>query len=158
MKTIYLGLGSNVGMRDENVRRSILMLKPEIAIIQVSPLYDTEPMYNTGQPRFLNVVCEATTEISAADVLKKIKGIENAMGEHKHNEPRVIDLDLLFYGSETVDTPELKVPHPRIAERAFVLIPMSDIAPNFTHPVLGSTIVELRDDLGVVSGLKKYEI
>ncbi len=134
------------------------MLAPEIVVKKVSSVYETAPMYVIEQSKFLNEVCEAMTALSASDVLKKIKLVEKEMGEHKHNEPRVIDLDLLFYGSETIDTPELKIPHPRIAERAFVLMPMSDIAPNFTHPVLGSTIVELRDDLDVVSGLKKYAI
>ena len=158
MKTIYLGLGSNLGDREANLRRALAALAPEINVTKVSPTYETEPMYVMDQPKYLNAVCGATTEISPPNILRKIKETEKEMGEHAHNEPRIIDIDLLFYGNEIVRTPELVIPHPKISERAFVLMPLSDIAPDFVHPVLGSTIAELRDALGEVSGIQKYEI
>ncbi len=147
MRTIYLGLGSNLGDRDANLKKALAALAPEISVTKASKTYETEPMYVTDQPRFLNMVCEATTELSATDVFKKIQAIEKEMGEHAHNQPRVIDIDMLFYGNDIVDTPELTVPHPKIAERRFVLEPMADIAPYFVHPVLHVTIRELRDRL-----------
>jgi 2-amino-4-hydroxy-6-hydroxymethyldihydropteridine diphosphokinase len=143
VKTIYLGLGSNLGERDENLKKALASLAPEITVTKTSKMYETEPMYVTEQPEFLNMVCEATTELSAADVFKKIRTIEKAMGEHEHNAPRVIDIDILFYGNDIIDTPELTVPHPKIAERGFVLMPMAGIASDFVHPVLHVTIAQL---------------
>ncbi len=106
-------------------------------------------MYNTEQPKFLNMVCEATTTLAPLQVLHKLQNVERDAGrkEYTHNQPRVIDVDLLFYGDEVVKTPELTIPHPKIAERGFVLIPMSEIAPDFMHPALGVTIAELRNKL-----------
>ncbi len=155
MKTIYLGLGSNLGDRQQNLLLALAALEPEVTIQKTSFTCETDAMYNVGQPKFLNVVCEAVTQLPPFGVLRKIKKIEMAMGRHAHNEPRVIDIDLLFYGNEIMETQELKVPHPSIAERAFVLVPMADIAPRFTHPILHCTIAELRDRLGVVSGIQK---
>ena len=140
---IYFGLGSNLGDREKNLRRALASLAPEITVEKSSPVYETEPMYNASQPKFLNAVYAATTELPAADVLKKLKSIETEMGRHEHNQPRVIDLDLLLYGDGIIETPELTVPHPKIAERWFVLKPLADIAPDFVHPVLGVTIAEL---------------
>ena len=143
MKTIYLGLGSNLEDKEANLRYATEMLAPEIKVTKTSKVYETEPMYIEDQPKFLNMVVAATTELLAKEVFEKIKSIEKEMGEHEHNEPRIIDIDLLFYGSEIINTPELTVPHPKIAERQFVLEPMADIAPEFIHPVLNVTIAEL---------------
>ena len=148
MTTIYLALGSNLGDREEYLRQARAKLAPEIIVGKISPVYEAEPMYNTVQPTFLNAVCEAATALSSEEVLAKIQGIEREMGEHVHNQPRIIDIDLLFYGSLTAVFPRLTVPHPKIAERAFVLAPMADIAPDFVHPVLGVTIAELLAQLG----------
>jgi 2-amino-4-hydroxy-6-hydroxymethyldihydropteridine diphosphokinase len=143
VKTIYLGLGSNLEDKEANLRYATEMLAPEIKVTKTSKVYETEPMYIEDQPKFLNMVVAATTELLAKEVFEKIKSIEKEMGEHEHNEPRIIDIDLLFYGSEIINTPELTVPHPKIAERQFVLEPMADIAPEFIHPVLNVTIAEL---------------
>lgn len=143
VETIYLGLGSNLGDREKNLLHALAALAPEIMVNKKSMLYHTAPMYVEEQPEFLNMVCEATTELSAEDVLKKIRSIEKEMGEHAHNQPRVIDVDVLFYGREQIRTPELTIPHPGIAERPFVLNPMNEIAPDFVHPVSGATIAEL---------------
>ena len=143
MTTIYLGLGSNLGDREGNIKQALVMLAPDIVVGKISKFYDTEPMYNTEQPEFLNGAVEATTELSAEKVLQKIQSIEKEMGEHEHNQPRVIDIDVLFYGNEIVQTNELTIPHPNIAERRFVLEPLAEIVPDFVHPVLGVTIAEL---------------
>ena len=118
-----------MGDRETNLKRAIVALAPEITVTKTSSVTETEPMYNTAQPKFLNAVCEATTGLSAPDTLAKLKSIEKQMGEHEHNQPRVVDLDLLLYGEDTINTPELTVPHPKIAERPFVLIPLTEIAP-----------------------------
>ncbi len=149
MKTIYIGLGSNLGEREEALQRALAALAPEIIVTKTSSILETEPMYNTEQPKFLNMVCEATTTLAPLQVLHKLQNVERDAGrkEYTHNQPRVIDVDLLFYGDEVVKTPELTIPHPKIAERGFVLIPMSEIAPDFMHPALGVTIAELRNKL-----------
>lgn len=119
------------------------LLGPEIQIVQRSSMYESEPMYMAQQPKFLNMALEARTTVSPWATLEKLKKIEIVMGEHEHNKPRVIDLDLLFYGDEIIETPELTVPHPKIAERRFVLEPMVEIAPDFVHPTFGVSISAL---------------
>ena len=158
MTTIYLGLGSNLGDRAENLRQAIEKLAPEISVTKVSPVYETEPMYGAQQAKFLNAVVEADTGLAAMEVLRKIKAIEKEMGEHEHNGPRTIDLDVLFYANEKIETPELTIPHSGIAERAFVLMPMNDIAPDFVHPVLRGTIAELLAQLADTSDVQKTNI
>lgn len=145
MKTIYIGLGSNLGDRDANLKRAIKALAPEVTVTKLSAIYETVPMYVEHQPKFLNMACEATTELAPLQVLHKLQQVEREGGReaHTHNQPRTIDADLLFYGNETLKTSELTVPHPQIVERGFVLIPMNDIAPDFVHPILGVTIAEL---------------
>lgn len=147
MTTVYLGLGSNLGDREANIKKALASLAPEITVTKISKMYETGPMYNTAQPKFLNGAIEGATELSAPDVLKKIKSIEREMGEHAHNEPRIIDLDLLFYGNEVIDTAELIVPHPNILERPFVLVPMNDIAPDLMHPVRRISIHRLLQNM-----------
>lgn len=121
------------------------LLPPLVTIEATSPVYDTDPMYFQDQPRFYNIVVRGKTKLSPADLLAHTQSIEVMMGREgkTHNRPRVIDIDILFYGDETVDTPDLILPHPRIAQRAFVLVPMCDIAPKFVHPVLRVTVADL---------------
>ncbi|OGG52836.1 2-amino-4-hydroxy-6-hydroxymethyldihydropteridine diphosphokinase [Candidatus Kaiserbacteria bacterium RIFCSPLOWO2_12_FULL_53_8] len=156
MNTTYLAFGSNLGDRDGSLQRAIVMLAPEITVTEVSQVYETEPMYLEEQPKFLNMVVEATTELSASEVFKKIKSIEKEIGrgDSLRNAPRVIDIDLLFYGNEVIETDELVVPHPKIAERPFVLVPLNDIAPDFVHPTLGVSIAELLKRLGNYHGVQ----
>lgn len=146
MKTIYIGLGANIGDREANLKTAFAKLAPEITVTKTSSVHETKPMYVTDQPKFLNMVCEAQTELAPLQVLHKLQGIEHDLGRKRgtHNEPRPIDLDLLFYGDELVKTLELTIPHPKIAERAFVLEPLAEIAPQFIHPVLNETIAVLR--------------
>jgi len=158
MVTVYLGLGSNLGDRDQNLDKARDMLSQRMRVVQVSSVYDTEPMYNTEQPRFLNQVYQVTTRLEPLPLFHLVKGIESRMGRTgKTNEPRPIDIDILFYGDQVIDTPELVIPHPRLAERAFVLMPLAEIAPDLVHPVTGRTISELVSGLDGVQGTFKLE-
>lgn len=152
MALIYLSLGSNIGDRAANLRRAISMMAPEIVVETLSPVYETEPMYVITQPKFFNMACRASTGLSPLELLHKTKAIEKELETkpHIHNQPRVIDIDILFYDDAAIATTELTIPHPRIAERAFVLVPLADIAPEFAHPNLGATIIELKNRLGDV--------
>lgn len=142
---VYLSLGSNLGDRKANLEKAIQLLGERLHVEQISSLYDTEPMGYAEQPRFLNAVCRAQTDIGPLQLLSLIKGIEVALGRVPSfsNAPRPIDVDILFYGDLVMETPELTIPHPRIEERAFVLIPLLEIAPDLVHPVSGESIRDL---------------
>jgi 2-amino-4-hydroxy-6-hydroxymethyldihydropteridine diphosphokinase len=142
---VYLGLGSNLGDRDANLSAALRALAAVVTIEHVSSVYDTAPMLYTDQPRFHNLVCQATTSLTPGALLHAAKEIERQLGRTSGPRygPRVIDIDLLLYGRLVVNTPALTIPHPRIAERAFVLAPLAELAPTLTHPVLGETMVEL---------------
>ena len=142
---VYLGLGSNMGDRRNNLERALQLLSQKIKLVLVSPIYDTAPVGNICQERFLNLVCEAITSLSSVELLAFIKEIEVDMGRQPGypNSPRPIDIDILFYGEQIINTPELIIPHPRLTLRAFVLIPLADIAPDFVHPVGGKRIKQM---------------
>ena len=133
MKAI-IGLGTNTGDRRGNLSAAAdsLALLPGTKLLRVSPVYETAPVGYADQPDFLNAVCEVETGLSPSALLGALLGIEAAMGRVRlfRNGPRVIDLDLLLCEGFTSDTPELTLPHPRMAERAFVLCPFSDLFPN----------------------------
>jgi len=137
LDTVYLSLGSNVGDRADNLRRAIAALgDADVVVRRVSSIYETEPVDLREQPWFLNCVVEAETELPAAELLKKLLQMEAAMGSKKivAKGPRLIDLDILLYGDESIDMPELQVPHPRMHLRRFVLVPLAEIAPKLRHP------------------------
>ena len=140
--TVYLGLGSNLGDRKGNLDKAIDYLSQRMRITAKSSIYDTEAMENREQPRFLNMVCQVQTIFKPQDILMLAKSIERKMGRqpNSHNEPRPIDIDILFYGDEVIDTPELTIPHASLPNRAFALVPMAEIAPNLVHPVSKKTI------------------
>ena len=156
---IYLGLGSNLGNRQENLDWALDLLSQRVRMGKVSSVYETEPVGNINQPRFLNIVCEAYTRLEPEQVLILGKGIETKLGRTgKSNDPRPIDIDILFYGDRVIDTPELVIPHPRLHERAFVLIPLAEIAAELVHPVTGKTVIEMKNTLTTpIQGVLKWE-
>ncbi|MGD9142564.1 MAG: 2-amino-4-hydroxy-6-hydroxymethyldihydropteridine diphosphokinase [Dehalococcoidia bacterium] len=155
--TVYLGIGSNLGNRSANLDRAIDMLSQRMKMGEISSVYDTEPL-NPDQPRYLNIVCEVSTRLAPEGLLTLAKGIESMMGRTgKTGESRPIDIDILLYDDAVVDTPDLVIPHPRMLERAFVLVPLAEIAPDAVHPVAGKTIRELKEAVSEVQGIFKLE-
>jgi 2-amino-4-hydroxy-6-hydroxymethyldihydropteridine diphosphokinase len=149
MKTVFLGLGSNLGDRKVHLRRALKLLPPKVKVEVRSPVYEAVPLYLTDQPDFLNMVIRCTTQLVPQELLRHTQKVEADMGRpgKTHNRPRVIDIDILTYGEDVVATEELIIPHPRIAERAFVLAPLRDIAPRFTHPKMKLSVSEMLSEL-----------
>jgi len=145
-KTVHLSLGSNVGDREENLRAAIAALgDARVRVTRVSSFYETEPVDFLEQAWFLNCAVEGETEVAALELLQALRGIELRMGSKKlvPKGPRRIDMDILLYGSETIDTPELQVPHARMHLRRFVLVPLAEIAPGARHPAWDGSVAEL---------------
>jgi 2-amino-4-hydroxy-6-hydroxymethyldihydropteridine diphosphokinase len=159
MITVYIALGTNVGEREANLLQALRLL-PEsgVHVRRVSSIYETEPVDYLDQEWFLNMVLEAQTELDALDLLNALRVIESRMGSKKAfaKGPRKIDLDILLYGNDSIDTPELEVPHPRMLERKFVLIPLAEIAPSHRHPSWKSGVAHLLAASTDRSAVKKF--
>ena len=142
---VYLGLGSNLGDRTANLERGLRILGERVRLVKVSSIYETEPWGFVEQPAFLNCVVEGVASVSPEGLLEILKETEQSVGRRATfpGGPRVFDADLLFYGDHIVDLSYLKVPHPRIPQRAFVLVPMAEIASDFVHPTLDVTVETL---------------
>jgi 2-amino-4-hydroxy-6-hydroxymethyldihydropteridine diphosphokinase len=143
---VYLSLGSNLGDRAKNLRDAIAALrKVGIDVKRISSMYETEPVDYLDQSWFVNMALEVETELAPPALLQALRGIETQMGSKKliAKGPRLIDMDVLLYGNEVIDTPELQIPHPRMHLRRFVLEPLAEIAPNVRHPVSGLSVSEM---------------
>ena len=155
---IYLALGTNLGDRFANLQAAIATLPPAIRVLNQSPVYETPPWGLTDQPAFLNMALKGQTHLVPLALLAHLKYLENELGRLPAVRwgPRRIDMDILFYDKLILDTPELTIPHPRLHERAFVLVPLANLEPDLVHPVLGATIKQLRSALDT-TGVKRYE-
>jgi 2-amino-4-hydroxy-6-hydroxymethyldihydropteridine diphosphokinase len=145
----YLGLGSNLGCREGNIAQALKLLRQRMVIERISSIYETEPVGYREQPWFLNAVCRVSTNLAPLDLLHVVRGIEGKLGRVRSfpNGPRVIDIDILFYGDVVMETEDLTIPHSRIVERPFVLFPLAEIAPKLFHPVAKKPIEELLQEV-----------
>jgi 2-amino-4-hydroxy-6-hydroxymethyldihydropteridine diphosphokinase len=143
--TIYLAFGSNLGDRLANLKQAIAALTPQMEVRAKSKVYETPPWGFEDQPKFLNQVVRATTYLDPEPLLKHLKRLEVALGRKESfpNGPRLIDIDILFYDDLVLDQPSLVIPHPRLQERSFVLLPLMDIAPDLVHPVSKKSVREM---------------
>jgi 2-amino-4-hydroxy-6-hydroxymethyldihydropteridine diphosphokinase len=142
---VFIALGSNLGDRLSNLQDAIQHMPPMVRPLECSPIYETPPWGFTDQPLFLNQVIRANTVLNPFDLLAYLKQIEIQLGRQPtfRNGPRLIDLDILFYEDLILETKTLTIPHPRLAERGFVLVPLKDLAPHLRHPITGLTVLEM---------------
>ncbi len=156
--TVYIGVGSNLGNRLENLRRGIRAIGRRVTITAASSIYETEPWGFLDQPPFLNAVCSGLTSMSALDLLELLKDAEALVGRRPTflNGPRKFDADLLLYGGQLIDEVTLQVPHPRLAQRAFVLEPLAEIAPELVHPLEELSIRQLLDRVPGRQGVRRW--
>jgi len=150
MTVVHLALGSNLGDRAANLEAAIAALPPAVEVTHRSAVYETEPEYVTDQPAFLNMAVRGDTSLEPHELLMRLKMIERDLGRRpaRRYGPRTIDLDIIFFGDRVIAATGLVIPHPRMAERVFVLKPLSDIAPDVRHPISGETVLNLLEKLG----------
>ena len=158
MATVYLGLGGNRGDRQAHLAAALTALAGVGRVEAVSSLYETAPLYEVAQPPFLNAACRVGTDLAPAELLAALKGIERAVGRRPsyRNGPREIDLDILLYDDLVVAGEGLAIPHPRLAERAFALAPLAELAPVLVHPVLGLTVAALLRRVEGREGVRRH--
>jgi 2-amino-4-hydroxy-6-hydroxymethyldihydropteridine diphosphokinase len=153
---VLLGLGANLVRPLEQIAAAVGRLSPAVEAMAVSSLYRSEPVGFRDQPRFYNVVVSGRTELGPGDLLREIRGIEDSLGRVRSlpNRPRLIDIDILAFDSLVIESPDLVIPHPRLHERAFVLLPLQEVAPMWKHPVLGMTPGELIARAGALEAIE----
>ena len=156
--TGFLGLGTNIGDRNKNLAQALTSLnsRPDLAVFRTSRIYETEPWGLADQPKFLNMVAEIRTSISPGKLLERVKKLEQDMGRGTGPRfgPRLIDIDILLLEDQVVDEHNLKVPHICLHERAFVLVPLAELAPELVHPTLGITVSTLAEKVEGLDGVK----
>lgn len=159
MTEVLIALGSNLGDREANLATAIDALSPDVIILDRSPVYETDPQYVTDQPNFLNMAVRGETALDPERLLARLKALETALGREKGRRfgPRLIDLDIIFFGDDVVEGPDIQIPHPRMAERDFVLFPLADIAPQKKHPVTGRSVSDMLAALPGRDGLKPHQ-
>jgi 2-amino-4-hydroxy-6-hydroxymethyldihydropteridine diphosphokinase len=149
LNKVYLSLGSNLGWKEFRLGKAIGSLRKTGDVLKVSGFHKTKPYGKTDQPDFVNCALELETSLSPEELLASIHTIEGRMGRIRTEKwgPRTIDIDIVFFGGLVIDTPELKIPHPDMQNRDFVLKPLMELCPDLVHPVLGKTVRELAEDL-----------
>ena len=154
---VFLALGANLGDRMANLRAALQALPPEVQPAACSAVYETPPWGYVDQPAFLNQVIQAETTLEPQALLSFLKDVEQTLGRQPNfrNGPRLIDLDILLYDDLVLNTSHLIIPHPRLAERAFVLAPLAEIAPDLPHPLLHRSMAELLSEVDA-SGIHRY--
>lgn len=160
MTKAYIGIGANIGDRLAEIRKALELLACEVNITNISAIYETKPEGYFEQPDFLNCVVGIETNLNPGILLEKLKHIEAEMGRQStfRNGPRIIDLDILLVGEAIISKHDLQVPHPRLHERAFVLRPLCDIAPQLIHPVKRRTMQALLNALNTEKGVREYAL
>jgi 2-amino-4-hydroxy-6-hydroxymethyldihydropteridine diphosphokinase len=155
--TVYLALGSNLGDRLTNLKQAIAALPPQMEVQAKSSVYETPPWGYEDQPKFLNQVIKVETYLDPGPLLKHLKRLEVTLGRQESfpNGPRQIDMDILFYDDLVLNSPSLVIPHPRLHERGFVLLPLMDISPDLVHPVNQKSVREMLAKCDVV-GIEKF--
>ena len=161
MKRVYIGLGTNLGNREQNLESALSRIAEVIGIIIArSSVYETEPWGFLSENKFLNMVIAVDTDLSPSGLLGRLLMIESLLGRLRSTEKytsRTIDLDILLYGKRIIDTIALKIPHPRMPQRKFVLVPLSEIASDYVHPVLKKRISVLLDECKDKGSVTKFQ-
>lgn len=154
--TVYIALGTNMGDRLDNLQAALRSLPTAVTVTDESPVYETPPWGYEDQPAFLNMVVTGETSLEPEALLTYLKQLEAKLGRESNFRwgPRLIDLDILFYDDLVLDTPPLVIPHPRLHERAFVLVPLADVAPQFVHPVFQQEVNKFLSEIDT-QGIKR---